>query len=277
MRRKNNKPLPSLEGRPNKQFAKKTPKSAHDDGVVFMVQNVDAPFLWTDVKATVKNILVKDSAADASGKSKIKGKAFIEFCSARHEDGTVYLSASSFDGDMEYFKELTEGPITVEKTSKADDEEASKVDAPKKEFHVKICHGEDLEKALKDMPQFVKDKRLRASKKKRPQTQAITVANVRIGSLMELKKKIKEIQSNHTDGEQLKKDRTDYNLVRELLTKYHPTGEAKLKDETGIKIDMSGHAGTRCFWVLKGDGSSEDFSMSKIYTNMESQGVFTKP
>ena len=37
VRRKNNKPLPALEGRPNKQFTKKTPKSAHDDGVVFMV------------------------------------------------------------------------------------------------------------------------------------------------------------------------------------------------------------------------------------------------
>ena len=50
-----------------------------------------------------------------------------------------------------------------------------------------------------------------------------------------------------------------------------------LLGEKGIKIDMSGHAGTRCFWVIKEDDSVEDFSMSKIYNTMEDQGVFNKP
>jgi len=178
---------------------------------------------------------------------------------------------------MEYFETLTAKALKVEKTSKTEGDEEKKTASLEKDFDFKICQGTDLEKALKDMPQFVKDKRLRASKKKRPQNQAITVANVRIGSLMELKKKVKEIQSNHTDGEQLKKDRTDYNLVKELLVKYHPSGESKLRGETGIKVDMSGHAGTRCFWVVKEDGSAEDFSMSKIYSSIETQGVFNKP
>jgi len=60
IRRKDNKPLPAFEGRPGKQNSKKSPKSAHEDGVVLMVEKVDTPFLWTDVKTALKNILVKD-------------------------------------------------------------------------------------------------------------------------------------------------------------------------------------------------------------------------
>merc|ERR1712094_9053 len=48
----------------------------------------------------------------------------------------------------------------------------------------------------------------------------------------------------------------------------------KLEDEAGIKVDESRFRGTRCFWVMREDGSCEDFSMVKIYQHMDAIGVF---
>jgi len=209
----------------------------------------------------------------------LKQKVFIDFCSSIDENGVVYLSCCSFPDDMKYFEErMVSEDFAVSKTSQ---EEDSATDAAKtketRKFKVQICEGEQLEKAMRAMPQFVKEKRIRMSKKnKSAQQQAISIANLRFNNIQELKKKVKDIQSSRIDGEELKSNSTDYKLIMELLSKYHPTGDKKLENEKGLKVDVSSHGETRCFYVIKSDGSQEDFSMTKIYDRMNAQAVFTK-
>ena len=78
-----------------------------------------------------------------------------------------------------------------------------------------------------------------------------------------------ESKTEHqSDGEELAKDGDDYKLIVRLL-EMHPRGKEKAEGMKGLKIDVSTQGGNRCFYVLKEDGKAEDFSMMKIYTNIE--------
>jgi len=309
----------------------------HAMGVVFMVADVPETHGWTDVKKTLKDKLFADAQS-----GKMASKSYIDFCSTKTAEGEVFMSASSFAGDLKYFEEDMEKTkvdfykFSPEKAEKlypegtADRElklrgkqagpEGKEVDlalttenADLWQGTVKIVRcdhvlGKDADglnvtsmaKAMELMPQFVKEKRIRNQKKsKQAQNVAITVANVRIGSMMELKKKVREIQGNYGNYEEIRKNGTDYNLIRELMVKWHPTGEAKLKGELGIMVGPSKYQGTRCFYVIlerdaagkpKGNGETDgegkqpipdqwhtDFSMTKIYQAMEAGGAFQRP
>ena len=88
----------------------------------------------------------------------------------------------------------------------------------------------------------------------------LTIGAYSFASVAEVKSRVRRIQTGCANGQQLKSGGAEYYLVRELVRRYHPTGSKKLKDEVGIKVDRSRFAGQRCFWVVRGDGSVDDFS-----------------
>jgi len=66
----------------------------------------------------------------------------------------------------------------------------------------------------------------------------------------------------HEPGRDLRGE--DFRLVRALL-EHHPERQAKVGVGVScLKVDASLHdSGSRCFWVVRVDGSAEDFSLRK--------------
>ena len=61
----------------------------------------------------------------------------------------------------------------------------------------------------------------------------------------------------------------DENLVKELLS-YHNKAEEKLKDVKNFVVDVNPtYVDTRCLFVVRNDGTREDFSIVKCISNIE--------
>ena len=75
--------------------------------------------------------------------------------------------------------------------------------------------------------------------------------------------------NNMKDG--VKLSDTDTDFMKEIL-KFHSKAEAKSKDMESFEVGPHpDFPKTRCFFVVKKDGSKEDFSVSKCIGNLESQ------
>lgn len=60
-------------------------------------------------------------------------------------------------------------------------------------------------------------------------------------------------------------------LVKELLT-YHDRGDEKLKDLKHFVVDVNpSYVDTRCLFVVRNDGTREDFSIVKCINNLENK------
>lgn len=71
------------------------------------------------------------------------------------------------------------------------------------------------------------------------------------------------------DGETL--DKPDEDFMREIL-KLHDKHDDKMKDFDHFEVGPHPEfTKTRCFFVVKKDGSKEDFSVSKCIANLEAK------
>jgi hypothetical protein len=71
------------------------------------------------------------------------------------------------------------------------------------------------------------------------------------------------------DGETLKEN--DHEFIKELLA-FHERGADKLKNLDHFEVgEHPDFAKTRCFFVVRGDGKKEDFSVSKCINKLEMQ------
>merc|ERR1711957_913111 len=74
---------------------------------------------------------------------------------------------------------------------------------------------------------------------------------------------------------ELKKDGTDFKLITSLL-EFHPKGAEKRKGLVGIKVAKSEYGDSRCFYMVRDDGSSEDVSMKKCVDAVEANPPYVK-
>lgn len=91
-------------------------------------------------------------------------------------------------------------------------------------------------------------------------TKSYKIGDKRFSTQKELKEYIQSILRNYKPGENLKKD--DFYFINKLLS-YHP--EVKEKTKSGVKsiiIDNAKH-GTKCFYVVREDETTDDFSILK--------------
>jgi Protein of unknown function (DUF3223) len=71
------------------------------------------------------------------------------------------------------------------------------------------------------------------------------------------------------DGEKLIGNDSDF--IKDLLS-FHEKGDAKLGDFDHFEVgEHPQFAKTRCFFVVRKDGSKEDFSINKCLTGLEQQ------
>merc|ERR1711879_791403 len=90
-----------------------------------------------------------------------------------------------------------------------------------------------------------------------------------------LRGRVKEILNSRSDGEQLKPDGSDFKLIKGLL-EFHPKGAEKSRGMKGIKVAQSTQGENRCFFMIKEDGSSEDFSAIKCLNAIEANPPYVK-
>merc|ERR1712160_97280 len=96
-----------------------------------------------------------------------------------------------------------------------------------------------------------------------------------MGNVGALRGKVKEILNSRSDGEQLKKDGTDFKLITSLLT-FHPKGAEKSKGLVGIKVAKSEYGDSRCFYMIRENGTEEDVSMKKCVDAVEANPPYVK-
>lgn len=82
-----------------------------------------------------------------------------------------------------------------------------------------------------------------------------------------VKSKSRAILNNMKDDDKLSDNDADF--VKEIL-KFHQKADEKLKDFTSFVVGPHPEfPKTRCFFVVRKDGSKEDFSVSKCIQNLE--------
>jgi hypothetical protein len=95
------------------------------------------------------------------------------------------------------------------------------------------------------------------------------IAGVYYTDINKVKSKARAILNLKKDGESLTGN--DEEFIKELL-KFHEKHDAKMKDFDHFEAgEHPSYEKTRCFFVVRKDGSKEDFSISKCIFTLEKQ------
>jgi len=234
IRRQGNAKVPELQTRPTHQ--KKSSLHAHDGGVVAALSGIPEEQSWVQVKAKLAE--------------KLPQKVQLWFVSEVNDKNQCIVSTSPFDGDQQFFEELSleVGGATLKS---------------------EVCQGDLLHQSLKLVPKHVRDKRERESRKRQKErSRPIIVGTQRFLNVPALRGRVKEILNSRSDGEQLKPDGSDFKLIKSLL-EFHPSGAEKSKGLVGIKVAKSTQGDNRCFFMIKEGGVDEDFSAKKCLDAVE--------
>jgi transcriptional regulator NrdR family protein len=93
------------------------------------------------------------------------------------------------------------------------------------------------------------------------------IAGVYYLDINKVKSKSRAILNLKKDGERV--EGNDLEFIKELI-QFHDKRDAKLKDFDGIEVGTHPNfEKTRCFFIVKKDGSKEDFSVTKCIMNLE--------
>lgn len=233
--------LPELKAR--ERFEKKK-TAPHAGGVVFKVSNVPADKKWGDVKDILKVQLPANSKV-----------VFATSVNGEGAERSCLMLLSPFDKDIEFVKS-----VNLEFGA-----EESKV-----QCKVDILEGDDLKKAVTGFPRHVIKKRHDAARERaRVNQKPIHLGEQKFANVNALRAKVKEILSARTNGQSLRPEAPDYQLVRAVL-EFHPKAkEGKLDGMVGLKVDKHTTSDSRCFFVVKEDGSCDDISIMKCIQGIE--------
>jgi len=95
------------------------------------------------------------------------------------------------------------------------------------------------------------------------------IAGVYYLDINKVKSKSRAILNLKKDGEPLEGNDADF--VKEIIS-FHERSEAKLKDFDHFEVGTHPNFDkTRCFFVVRKDGTKEDFSITKCIMALESQ------
>ena len=168
-------------------------------------------------------------------------------------DGVAYVYCRPFSGDIEFFRNL------------------KSIDVNDKQVTVELVDNLNSVNQIitSHLPKnIVRDRckeisRLKSEKKSMP----LTVGGTTFENIEHLRKCCKELLDITPAGESLKP--TAFHVIRSLLD-YHPNSSKKLHEIESIKTDLrtdialkANEEPPKCFFVVRKDGSCEDFSIKK--------------
>lgn len=143
-------------------------------------------------------------------------------------------------------------------------------------FTVKKCEGDELIDFWKEHGSHYemctsRNKRMNKKDNKNSTNlkEPIKLGDEVYTDLSKIRSKARNILSSSKDEEKLSKD--DESFLKDLL-KHHRNGEEKLKDMSYITTGKPSEFNySRCFFVVKSDGSKEDFSVGKCLVRLENE------
>jgi len=239
--RPGNAPLPKLEQRPMHQ--KKSSIHAHDGGVIACLSDIPEEQSWMQMKEKLKE--------------KLPPKVQLWFVSEVNDKHQCVVATSPFEGDVKFFEELA-------------------LEAGGTKLKSEVCYNDLLHSSVKLLPKHIREKRERESRKRQKErNRPIVVGTQKFINVAALRGRIKEIMNSRSDGEQLKTEGTDFKLVKALLG-YHPKGDTKSTGLVGIRVGKSTQGDSRCFYMIKGDETEEDFSVQKCINAIEQNPPYVK-
>jgi len=240
-------PLPALDEklaaskRVKPDDAKKK-EMAHIGGVLLKFSEIPEEVNWIPIKEAVK--------------AKIPENARVMFATTVTEKGTSVMVLTPFDGDLDLVETMV-----------------IEVDGVKIKFAV--MYGEELRECLKELPKHIVKRREAAAKtRQKAKQKPVQLANQKFANIATVKAKVKEIITARKDGQVLIEGSPDTALVYAVFA-HHPRADEKLKNVKGIKVDTSEHDAdekgkkSRCFHLMKEDGSTEDISVIKCLSELE--------
>lgn len=193
----------------------------------------------------------------------------------------VYTRADKYEGDV---------AVSSHKYNKAQFEELCQVkDYPigEKKFSFTKTEGETLnefwqkegghyqyciapkQRIAKKISRVKQD--LQREEKAKKQKQSYTIADVYYMDINKVKSKSKAILNMYKDDEKLKK--ADEDFIRDIF-KFHENHANKSKDLDHFIVNVHPEYNkTRCFFIVRKDGSKEDFSVSKCLMRLEQTGT----
>lgn len=295
VRRKGNMALPQRTGSLRKREAKAAGKETEKKEVADAKNGKDekaeesAPvirdeqgriiFVAQDFENTlIVNFVTKDQDEAKDADYKVNWKDFENFIKntfdrlkvvySRADKYEGQLAISSYKYDKEQFEKLTSlvdqeinGKKFAFKELK-DDELSEFWQKQGTHFHYCTAPKQRIAKKLSKKTEE-KKREERAARQK----QSYTIAGQLYMDINKVKSKSRAILNNIKDGEKLSD--ADSAFMRELL-KFHDKAEDKQKDLSHIEVGAHPEfTKTRCFFVVKSDGSKEDFSVSKCTHNLE--------
>eukprot|EP00928_Gymnodinium_smaydae_P046665 TRINITY_DN310_c0_g1_i10.p1 TRINITY_DN310_c0_g1~~TRINITY_DN310_c0_g1_i10.p1 ORF type:complete len:421 (+),score=107.40 TRINITY_DN310_c0_g1_i10:73-1263(+) len=234
VRRPGNCPLPTLEIRP--QHQKKSSLHAHDGGIIAVIKGVPAEQNWPQIKEKLKSLMPP--------------KANLWFISEVTDKQICFLATAPFDGDAEFFEQTS-------------------IELGGATLKAEIAQGDLLQQGLKLLPKHIRERREKqARQRQKERNRPIVIGSQRFVNVGALRGRIREIINSRSEGEQLKPEGSDFLLVKALL-QHHPKGEEKSKGMVGLKVATSKQGENRCFYIIREDGTEEDFSAKKCLDAVE--------
>merc|ERR1712151_1022371 len=242
VRRPANLALPKLEARPP-QHQKKSSLHAHGGGCLVVVKDVPAEQSWVQVKKKLKASLPE--------------KANLWYVSEVNDKAQCFAATAPFDNDVKFYEDI-------------------KLEVGGAKLICEICQGDTLQTALKLLPKHIRERREKESRKRqKDRNRPIVVGTQKFLNVGALRGRVKEILNSRSDGEQLKPDGSDFKLIKALL-EHHPKGTQKSQGMVGIKVAQSTQGDNRCFFMVKEDGTAEDFSAKKCVDAIELNPPYVK-
>merc|ERR1712151_694448 len=242
VRRPANLALPKLEARPP-QHQKKSSLHAHGGGCLVVVKDVPAEQSWVQVKEKLKASLPE--------------KANLWYVSEVNDKAQCFAATAPFDDDVKFYEDI-------------------KLEVGGAKLSCEICQGDLLQTALKLLPKHIRERREKESRKRqKDRNRPIVVGTQKFLNVGALRGRVKEILNSRSDGEHLKPDGSDFKLIKALL-EHHPKGAQKSQGMVGIKVAQSTQGDSRCFFMVKDDGTAEDFSAKKCLDAIELNPPYVK-
>jgi len=220
----------------------KKKEMAHIGGVLLKFSEIPEEVGWIPIKEAVK--------------AKIPETSRVMFATTVTEKGTSVMVLTPFDGDLDLVETMV---IEVEGVK----------------IKFAVMYGEELRECLKELPKHIVKRREAAAKtRQKAKQKPVSLANQKFANIATVKAKVKEIITARKDGQVLIEGSPDTALVYAVFA-YHPRADEKLKSVKGIKVDTSEHDAddkgkkSRCFHLMKEDGTTEDISVIKCLSELE--------
>lgn len=196
----------------------------------------------------------------------------IKLLYSRQKEFIGQLAISSHWTDTDAVSKLQKDPLTIadfEYTFYEPKDEDLKEFWEKHGSHYEMCQKQKLRRLRKRKRE---EKQANGGGDKKQKTQEgeekqYTIAGTTYVNINKVKSKAKVIMNMKDDGQKLEGYEEEF--MKEII-KHHDKHDEKMKDFSHFTVyEHPDHKNTRCFFVVRSDGTKEDFSMSKCIKKME--------